>query len=78
MIANPTEYPDLLDLRSEREAEAKDFDLVTRRMELPLILVGQDEELSVGHGRLEVSIRHTSGGPRWAYGLMGIGFRGEV
>lgn len=66
MTVNPTEYPDLLDLKSEREAEVKDdskgFGLVTRRMVLPLILVEQDE-LSVGHGRFEVSIRHTSGAP---------------
>lgn len=59
MVINPAEYPDLLDLKSEREAEVKDdsegLGLVTRRMESPLILVGQDEEL----GGFEVSIRHT-------------------
>lgn len=74
MTVNPTEYPNLLDLKSERDAEVKDdskgFDLVARRMELPLILAGQDEELSVGHGRFEISIRPTSGGSRWADGLM--------
>lgn len=74
MTVNPAEYPDLLDLKSEREAEVKDgskgFDLVTRRMELALILVGQDEELSVRHSRFGVSIRETSGDPKWADGLV--------
>lgn len=74
MTVNPAEYPDLLDLKSEREAEVKDgskgFGLVTRRMELALILVGQDEELSVRHSRFGVSIRETSGDPKWADGLV--------
>lgn len=74
MTINPAEYPDLLDLKSEREAEVKDgskgFDLVTRRMELALILVGQDEELSVRHSRFGVSIREASGDPKWADGLV--------
>lgn len=49
VAVNPAEYPDLLDLKSEREAEVKDdsqgFGLVIRRMASPLILAGQDEEL---------------------------------
>lgn len=46
LLCDKSEYPDLLDLKSEREAEVKDdsrgFDLVTKRIESPLILMGPD------------------------------------